>query len=239
MKGRRVLVTRAPHQAGSLNAALTARGAEPVACPVLRIDTVPADVPDLGAFDWLVLTSPNAVRHLAGALSDDSLGVPRIAVVGPGTAATAREYGWRVDLLPDTATGEGLAAAFVGVGVTDGTRVLRVRGDLAPTTVEDTLIALGADVAIVTLYRTVSVPPPPEAVAAVAEGRADAVTFASGSAVTAFLKAFPDVDLLAACLGPVTAAAARQAGWRRLATAAEPTSEALVEALERAWDRIR
>lgn len=241
LAGRRVLVTRPPHQAQALATALAARGAEVVPCPVLAIAPVDgAPTPDLARYQWVVITSPNGVRYLADTLGDDAAHWPagtRLAVVGPGTAARAEARGWPVDLQPPDATGEALAAEFRRAGLLEGTAVLRVRGDLAPPAIEDTLQALGADVTVLTLYRTVPVLPPPAAVEVLEAGQAHAVAFASGSAVSALLAALPHLDLagslVAACIGPVTAEVAREAGWRHVLVSEQPTSEGLASALAR------
>jgi len=253
LTGCRVLVTRAADQAADLTRALTDLGAEVVASPLVRSEAVAgAELPDLAAFDWLVVTSPNGVRFLRDRLlaaGTAGLQVPgeggsllpaslRLAVVGPGTAAAAREaLGRTADLCPDVATGAQLAAACRQLGPAPGLRVLRVRGDLAPSEVEAALRSLGAGVEVCTLYRTRQVPPPAEVVALVEAGAVDAVTFASGSAVTSFEQGFPGHGLhaaaAAACLGPVTARAAAAAGWQRIITADEPSAAGLAAALAR------
>ena len=71
LTGRRVLVTRALHQAGKLSEGLRALGAEPVEVPVLEIrppanfEPLDAALLQLGSYDWLILTSANTVRALA------------------------------------------------------------------------------------------------------------------------------------------------------------------------------
>ncbi|MGB6826661.1 MAG: uroporphyrinogen-III synthase, partial [Terracidiphilus sp.] len=71
LAGRRVLVTRAAHQAGKLSDALRESGAIPVEVPVLEIQP-PEDlarlekaVRELDSYDWIILTSVNAVSALA------------------------------------------------------------------------------------------------------------------------------------------------------------------------------
>jgi uroporphyrinogen-III synthase len=71
LAGRRVLVTRALQQAGKLSIGLRALGAEPVEVPVLEIrppasfEFLDAALRQLAGYDWLILTSANAVRALA------------------------------------------------------------------------------------------------------------------------------------------------------------------------------
>ena len=236
LAGCRVLVTRAPHQAAPLLDALAAHGAEAEACPVLAIESVPGEAPDLGAFDLVVITSPNGVDHLSARLGARTWPAGlTLAVVGPGTAARAGDQGWPVTLQPAAATGEALSAALDAAGLAPGVRVLRVRGDLAPPLIEEALQGRGADVTALTVYRTVPVTPPVSAVTALEAGTIDAVTFASPSAVRFLLAGAPGVDLprrtVAACIGPVTTRAARDAGWTRICEAAEATSAALAQAL--------
>jgi uroporphyrinogen-III synthase len=70
LAGRRVLVTRAAHQAGKLSQALRTLGVEPVEVPVLAIrppaDFAPLDLAlhSLDSYDWLIFTSANTVRAL-------------------------------------------------------------------------------------------------------------------------------------------------------------------------------
>ncbi|HME58199.1 MAG TPA: uroporphyrinogen-III synthase, partial [Terracidiphilus sp.] len=65
LAGRRVLVTRAAHQAGKLSEGLRALGAEPVEVPVLEIRPPASFRPldealrQLDRYDWLILTSAN------------------------------------------------------------------------------------------------------------------------------------------------------------------------------------
>jgi uroporphyrinogen III methyltransferase/synthase len=85
-------------------------------------------------------------------------------------------------------------------------------------------------------YRTVEASPPPDAVLG-ALRVADAVTFASPSAVRAYLglttkggSPLP-VPPVVACIGPVTATAARDAGLEVAVEPAVPSAAALVDAL--------
>ena len=71
LAGRRVLVTRAAHQAGKLSEGLRALGAEPVEVPLLEIHppesfaALDTALLALGSYDWLILTSANTVRAIA------------------------------------------------------------------------------------------------------------------------------------------------------------------------------
>jgi uroporphyrinogen-III synthase len=69
---------------------------------------------------------------------------------------------------------------------------------------------------------------------ALAGGELDAVTFTSTSTVRGFFRLLPHADLsgcLVACIGPSTAATARELGVSRVEVAEEHTVEGLVEVL--------
>src|SRR6185437_4649834 len=91
--GRRVLVTRAAHQAGKLSEGLRALGAEPVEVPVLEIrpphDFAPLDAAlrQLNSYDWLIFTSANTVsavmeRAAVLGVSICRSTMPQVAAVG-------------------------------------------------------------------------------------------------------------------------------------------------------------
>ncbi len=118
--GRRVVVTRARHQASGLVERLRAVGAEPVEVPTIEIvdpddggEALRAVAAHVREYDWVCFTSPNAVERFLACLHDArSLGDVRVAAVGPGTAATLAAAGVVADLVPDRSLAEGLVEAF-------------------------------------------------------------------------------------------------------------------------------
>ena len=119
LAGRRVLVTRAAHQAGRLSEGLRALGAEPVEVPVLEIQP-PADpaplnraLSSLGSYDWLILTSANTVYAIAWGNLLDKMERVKVAAVGEATATAARKAGLTVDLVPEKYVGESLVEALL------------------------------------------------------------------------------------------------------------------------------
>ncbi|MBI2868658.1 MAG: uroporphyrinogen-III C-methyltransferase [Chloroflexi bacterium] len=243
--GRRVLVTRARHQASSLSTLLAERGARPVELPAIEIlpsDTAALDeaIMNLSRYDWLVLTSTNGVaaffRRLRGLKRDSrALGGIKLAVIGPATAAALAEHGLIADYCPDTYTGEGLLAGFNKLDLA-GRRFLLPRADIADKELTEGLAGLGGEVHDIAVYRTV---PAQGAVARVREllrsGAIDVITFTSSSTVTnleAALGAGAAAGVTVACIGPKTAATAAQAGLKVDIVARESTIPGLVAALE-------
>ncbi len=247
LTGRRILVTRAPHQATELSQSLRALGAVPVEVPVLAIappeDFTALDLAlgSLAAFDWIVFTSANAVRALVARAAE--LGRPTaaatlsVAAIGRATASAAREAGFSVALVPEHAVGESLAAALA-LRVA-GRRVLLVRAVVARDLVPDALRAAGADLVIAEAYRNV-VPESsiPLLVRAVGQG-IDAATFTSSSSVThlAALAAaasipFPLPGVPAVSIGPITSATLGEHHWPPAVEASRAEIPALIAAVQ-------
>jgi uroporphyrinogen III methyltransferase/synthase len=228
LAGRTIAVTRARPQASALAARLRGLGAEVIEAPAIRIEPLPAKLPDLAGFDLLCLTSPNGVRRLLELVRDArALAGPRIAAIGPGTAAALREGGIEPDLVPARSVAEGLAEALEGIDVR---RALLARGEEGRDVLPDALRARGAEVEILALYRTVAEPLAADARAAALA--ADDLVFASASAVRAFHAA---AGTLAGprlvSIGPATSEALRALGFAPGLEAAEHTPDGLVDAL--------
>ena len=154
----------------------------------------------------------------------------RVAAIGPGTAAVLADGGLRADLLPGQFVAESLSDAFPAPPPTGG-RVLLARAEVARDVVPDGLRAAGWTVDVVDAYRTVAAEPSDHHRAALAT--ADVITFTSSSTVTRFLEAFGQdaVPPVVACIGPVTADAARACGLTVDVEADAHTVDGLVAAL--------
>lgn len=247
LAGRRVVVTRPRPQAEALAARLRAEGAEPVILPVIRLvpaaDLRPLDraLRDLARYAWVVFTSANAVRLVvermqALGLAPQALQRARLAAIGPATAAALRTRGLRVDLVPDTFVAESVAAALPDL---KGARVLLPRAAGARPVLPQRLRARGAQVEEIPIYRAVTAGPDPEALDGLSRG-VQAVTLTSPSTVRGFLevtraagldpRALPGEPVFA-CIGPITAAAAREVGLAPLLVAEAYTVEGLLDVL--------
>jgi uroporphyrinogen III methyltransferase/synthase len=243
--GRRVVVTRAREQASTLVDRLRRLGAEVVELPTIEI----GDPADGGAalaaaggavrdYDWVAFTSANAVERFFAAIRDArALGHSSVAAVGPATSAALAARGVRADLVPDEAVAEALVDAFPPAprqepGAPGGrSRVLLPLAAAARDVLPEGLRAKGYFVDVVEAYRTYPAQPSQEKRSAAA--KADAIAFTSSSTVTNYLDVAgaAEVPAVVACIGPVTAASAADAGLRVSVVAPRHTIDGLVDAL--------
>ena len=223
--GKRIVVTRTREQAGVLSKGLAELGADVIELPTIRIEP-PEDkrtfaelVTHAHEYDWIIFTSPNGVERFFDAffsVYDDArtLGNPRIAAIGNGTAAKIREYRIGVDLIPKTFVAEALVEAFKEQSVENQT-VLWVKAADTRDIVGEGLVNLGAILDECIAYRTVpETEDPTGAKARLTESGADLITFTSASTVDHFFDlhlAWPD-GCVAGSIGPVTSAALRKHG---------------------------
>ena len=250
LTGLRIVVTRATDQTSSLVAGLQERGAEVVELPTIAIAD-PADggaalqrsLADLSGVDWLVITSANGADRVATVLAHGTTegegaapagllrraGV-RLAAIGPGTSRALVAHGLRPDLVPERFVAEGLLEVFPDPPPGGG-RVLVAQAAGARPVLADGLRSAGWQVEVVEAYRTVHAPAGPDRVRAAAG--ADMVTFTSGSTVSGYLAAvgIDPPPRAVACIGPITARAAREAGLTVDVEATEHTVTGLVEAI--------
>lgn len=245
-----VLVTRPAVQAADLVTELRRRGVGSVAVPTVAIDrsSAAADLDRMLATmdgaDWLVLTSANGAQALAWRIAVTGRSVPagtRVAAVGPATADALRAASLRVDHVPSEYLTVEIAS---GLGDVGGRRVVLARADAATPELRDALLARGALVEEVIAYRTLEGPASSrDSLRAAIHDDVDGITFTSSSTVRGLLRLASAVDrsrvraLPAFCIGPITAATARRAGFHVAVVAAEHTAAGLATAIADHFDR--
>lgn len=193
-----------------------------------------------GDYDWMAVTSRNAVVALAGHALDggrslaESQPRSRVATVGEATRAVCASVGLTVSLIPSARhDARGIADAFPsGEG-----RVLVPVGDLASPALARGIGRKGWTVDSVQAYRVVDGPGvTPDIAAHLAGGAYDAVLLTSGSVAERYAPHGAGPETLVVAIGRTTAAAARAAGLNVGAIAAVPSYDGILDALRGAWN---
>lgn len=244
--GKRVLVTRTREQASVLSRLLAEEGAEPLELPTIKIEPLRGTnqldraLQGLRRYRWLVFTSANGVKLFferlgAQGLDARALGGVKVCAIGPATSACLLSYGVRADLVPERYVAEAVVEVLRPLLQT-GDRVLLPRSAEGREVLAQRLKEAGAIVESVPLYRP-SVPEGSRAVAVDTVRKADVVAFTSSSTVRNLVKLLEGKSVLLsgkviACIGPVTAEAARGAGLTVDVVARRHDVKGLVEALK-------
>lgn len=249
LSGKRLVVTRAAKQSSGISSRLSALGAEVIETPMIETRDVfpcchaglrsgisnssenkvaePVEFEDLKNFDILAFTSTNGVESFfkqlfAAGFDVRVLAGKKIASVGKITEKKLLEYGIRCDYVPEDHTGEGLGL-LLQKEVHDESRILLLQGNLA----DDTLLKLLPNATRWIVYETLPVAELPEWKREAVES-ADAVVFASTSAVENFVKMTDAHPHTSFCIGRMTEAAANKHGFETV-TSDETTMDSLVK----------
>jgi uroporphyrinogen-III synthase len=284
LAGRRVLVTRAAHQAGKLSEGLRALGAEPVEVPVLEIrppasfepldaalrqlfepvqssKTTPCPIlssffdervgDQCSSYDWLILTSANAVHALVERAT--ALGIAlsqpsslQVAAVGEATAFAARKAGMQVAFVPEAYVAESLVEGLLQSlqNQISSQRILLARAAVARDLIPDALRTAGAVVDVVDAYRNVLPEVAPERLRRAVDAGLDAATFTSSSSATHLAEAaraagvaWPLAGVPAVSIGPITSQTLRELGCPPAVEAVPSDIPGLITAVERLFHR--
>jgi len=172
LRGVRVLVGRARHQAGALSAELRKQGALVIEIPFIEIrkprsfKPLNSSLRNLHTYDWLILTSVNGVEAMWERMSRLGLSLDgnrerhhsqrdrvRVAAIGPATKNAIEQRGTRVDVVPREYVAESVVRSLKSK--VKGKRVLLVRAKIARDVIPQELRRAGAQVDVVEAYETV------------------------------------------------------------------------------------
>jgi len=249
--GKTIVVTRARAQASQMVRMLEELGARVLEVPAITIK--PLTVPNLKEaiegikeYAWLTFTSVNGIKVFLSQVFElgfdlRDLKGPQICAIGPATAAEARSRGMRVSAIPSEYRAEAVADILCREA-RPGDRVLLPRARGAREILPELLEAQGIRVDELEVYEAV----PERAVSKahwelLENGLVDIITFTSSSTVKNLVSILgPDLvaelreQVRVACIGPITAQTAQEAGFRVDIVAKEFTIDGLVQAIIRA-----
>jgi uroporphyrinogen III methyltransferase/synthase len=260
LTGKTVLVTRAAGQSSQFSELLQQQGANVIEMPALVIgppaswEALDNAIAHLSDFDWLILTSSNAIdyffeRLLAQGKDARALGGVKIAVVGKKTATSLKARGLQPDFIPPDFVADSLIEHFPEP--LEGKKLLfpRVETGGREVLVQE-MTAKGAVVTEVATYQSgCPAQIAPAALDALHKQRVDVITFASSKTVKYFCQLLekalprdsgqfptPEFRLQRVCIasiGPQTSITCRQLLGRVDVEAQEYTLEGLTEAIVR------
>ena len=243
--GRRILVARTREQPSILTARLRGEGADVVDAPVWRVEPVvdaslSAVLDHLARYEWILFTSARAVDVFCSALAAHgrdarALALVRLAAAGRGTTEALGRHFLRADVSTPAYLTDGVAAALLRADVA-GRRLLLIRSHDTYEGLVERLMAVGVAVDDAPAYRLVV--DDAETGAAVRSAPITDIVFAAAESVRRLVAALGDTvrgldDARVTCMGPRTAAVARELGLRVDAVAPDATFDALVATLTR------
>ncbi len=247
-----ILVTRSADQSPTFTTLLTDRGATVIEMPTLEItspstwDGLDMAISQIQRYDWLILTSANAVDYFFdrfATLNHDvrSIAGLKIAVVGKKTAQFLKKRGFNPDFTPSEFVADSLIEQFPDALTQAQILFPRVESGGREVLVQ-AFTAAGAIVTEVAAYQS-GCPTEPDAtaIAAIASQQITILTFASSKTVKHFYRLLEQsfgetaLDKLAgmqvASIGPQTSKTCQELLGRVDMEATEYTLEGLVEAI--------
>lgn len=245
LAGKRIMVTRPREQKDEMGRMIENLGGEVLYCPTIEIkgplinEEIRVSFSQIERYDWIFFTSANGVRYFFEIFRSQGLDIRDIsdvkfAVIGPATKKKLSEYGIIADLIPDNYSTDSMVNEFIEK---ETSKLLLPRADIAGEEMRIRLEKAGHEVDNISIYKTIVPDIKKESFMQIfTERDVDIITFTSSSTVNYLQKILgKDIailkDIPAACIGPVTADAARKLGFNVKGVAKEFTAEGLVEAL--------
>lgn len=242
--GNKIIVTRPRDRSSMLAGKLRNLGAEVLELPAIK--TVPIkentlflkEINRLPEYNYLVFTSPAGVNIFFNTLKHykkdiRSIGIGKIAVIGPGTRAELEKRGVFPDLMPVSFDGKELGI-MLGTALQDGDKILIPRArEGNPELVEEIEKRKSLTIVDLPIYETVfeSRESLIDQKSLLESGKVSMAVFTSASTVQGFAECTRGIDyrlVRAACIGKKTKQKADELGMKTY-VAKEATVDSLVE----------
>ena len=203
--------------------------------PIITTETLPFDEKIFAVdYDWLILTSPNAVKHFMRFIS--RVNYRKLASIGVKTTESLRKHGIAVDFEPTGYSQETFMKEFEADG---NKRILYPVSLNARPLLYDHLTRNGMSVTRIRLYKPVPNEVSLDEIGALLDSKPFAITFSSPSGVKAYADRFgPKIpeDTIVAAIGHVTADALKKYGIKSVRPGKE-TLQDMIDMLEYGMDR--
>jgi uroporphyrinogen III methyltransferase/synthase len=205
-----------------------------------------AAIEKIEKYNWIIFTSANGFKYFIQRLLDsgkdirDLKGI-KICAIGTKTAEKIKNYGIKVDLVPEEFNAEGLIKALSEIQQANGKRlegikILLPRAEVAREIFPQKVRELGGEIDTPAAYRAIK----PEKHGKrlkrfLKEGRISVATFTSAATFNNFVDIMGEdainvlKDVTIAVIGPVTAKAIEKAGLKVSIMPKEATIKAMVD----------
>lgn len=258
--GQRILITRKYTE--ELNE-LEELGAEIIEFPT--IETVPPENYDeldrcinkIHTYNWLIFTSKNGVEFFFKRFFEKDIDIRdlkgiKICAVGTKTAKFIQKYGLKVDIIPEKFNAEGILKTFQNqfISIKDpiplkGLRFLLPRANIAREILTEKIKEFGGEIDTPVAYETIKPHSHGKRLRRfLKEGRITIATFTSASTFNNFLEIIGSdaqsllKDVTIAVIGPITAKAVEDAGFKVSIMPEKSTIEAMVKEIIK-WKNIK
>jgi uroporphyrinogen III methyltransferase/synthase len=237
--GKKIAITRAPHQSFKLGEILTEAGAEIIYCPTIDIRPIKPNkklsqaIDTIHQYSCIIFTSTNAVSLFFETLyargkDTRALAGIKILPIGQSTSLILESKGIIPDYLPDTFTSEGIIEILKTVEVS-GKKFLLPRAEEARDIIVKFIKNKGGTCDVIPIYRATL----PKVIAPLTE-KPDIVTFTSSSTAKNFITLYKKNVLKGtkiASIGPVTTKTLESLGFTVHIEAKRYDIPGLVEAI--------
>lgn len=233
LEGRRVLLTASHALQDKAADLVNDYGGIPVCRPLIKLEATTEAlecIRKIASYDWVVLTSPSAVRCFGDLLRTswvDLRKVPKLVTCGGGTSRELWALGLQADIEPLSDFSADSLLKTVEPLMKANLRILRLRSDKAGPALAQSLRAMGGLVDDCVLYHNVPVQH-------IGKPVFDVVFFASASAVEVYDQQWGAAslkDVFVVAIGKPTLAALTQRGVKVDLVPPEATVESSMEAL--------
>ncbi|OPY65062.1 MAG: Uroporphyrinogen-III C-methyltransferase [Syntrophorhabdus sp. PtaU1.Bin002] len=238
--GKKIAITRAPHQSLKLGELLTERGADVLYMPTIVITPIEPNskleraIDSIETYPFILFTSTNAVSIFFDSLfrkgrDARALSGAKVLPIGPATATLLQSKGIIPDFLPGKFTSEGIIEILKTIDV-KGEQFLLPRAEEARDIIVEYIKDHGGSCDVVPVYKASL----PKEIVPISE-KPDIVTFTSSSTVRNFIALYGKQtleDTLIASIGPVTTGTLRDHGFQAHIEAERYDIPGLVKAIE-------
>ncbi len=242
LSGKSVLVTGTTSMVNRLSPILKEEGAEAISFSLIRTERMrlpelDVALKEIDKYNWIVFTSANGVECFFDEMQDIRMDVRnlahvRFAVIGDGTRKALEAHGIFCDFIPTAYSSQDMAEAMIPhIGKDEN--VLLLRAEEANRVLPDALEEAGISHTCISLYHTVTDERKADELNRLIK-MVDYVTFASSSAVRAFVSMVDNLDEVKGkyiSIGPVTTKTAQENGLSIAKTAVVYTARGMVETM--------